>query len=87
MSATRIILIHFILLVASVAVLFFSAEPLLRKFAVGLYDIGMFISLLVGGSIVIFLVLLISCILFLIFKRKKPLQDINAINVIKNNQR
>jgi uncharacterized membrane protein YoaT (DUF817 family) len=71
MKTKKIILIHTCLLVFLIALLIIFSENILNFFASGFHDIEMWLFLILGGSISIFILLLISCIILIALNRRK----------------
>jgi hypothetical protein len=64
----KIILIHLAVFIILTLLLLVSSEPLLNKFAAGIHNVGMWIDLMIYGTIGILILTIISCMIFL----KKP---------------
>lgn len=69
MSKKKIILIHLAGFILLTLLLLFTSEPLLNKFAAGIHNVGMWIDLMIFGTIGILILTTISCLIFL--KQKK----------------
>jgi hypothetical protein len=67
----KIIGIHLLTFVILTIVLFFSAEPLLNKFASAIHNVGMWLYLIIYGTIGILFMTIISCLIFLNKGKKK----------------
>ncbi|SHJ27821.1 hypothetical protein SAMN04488508_10725 [Aquimarina spongiae] len=65
MKKRKIILIHLTLFITLTAVLFFSAESLLKILAPGFHDVVMWLSLIFFGAIGILILTTISCVIFI----------------------
>ena len=65
MNKKKIIVIHIVTFVLLSLLLFFSSEPLLNKFASGIHNVGMWIDLMIFGTIGILILTTISCLIFL----------------------
>ena len=65
MSKKKIILIHLAVFILLTLLLLFASEPLLNKFAPGVHNVGMWIDLMIIGTIGILLTTTISCLVFL----------------------
>ena len=61
----KIILIHLAVFIILTLLLLFSSEPLLNKFAEGIHNVGMWIDLMIYGTIGILILTIISCMIFL----------------------
>jgi intracellular septation protein A len=61
----KIIGIHILTFVILAIALFLSAEPLLNKFASGIHNVGMWLNLILYGTIGILILTIISCLIFL----------------------
>jgi uncharacterized protein involved in cysteine biosynthesis len=61
----KIIGIHLLTFVILTIVLFFSAEPLLNKFASGIHNVGMWLNLIIYGTIGILVLTIVSCFIFI----------------------
>ncbi len=70
MSKTKIILTHVTLFILLSIALFFSAESILKTFAPDIHHVQMWITFIFLGTATIFILLLISCILFILKSRK-----------------
>jgi hypothetical protein len=68
-SKKKIILIHLAVFTLLTLLLFLTSEPLLNKFASGIHNVGMWIDLMIIGTIGILILTIISCLVFL--KQKK----------------
>ncbi|MEO9511732.1 MAG: hypothetical protein ABJN84_18185 [Flavobacteriaceae bacterium] len=73
MKRSKIVLVHVGLFIALSILLVFLAESILNVIARGLHNVEMWIALIVFGILGIFIILLISCIVF-IMKNKKQVQ-------------
>ncbi|MBD0825470.1 Asp23/Gls24 family envelope stress response protein [Aestuariibaculum marinum] len=82
MKKSKIILIHFVLFILLSLVFFFSAESILKTFAPDLNYVTVWITLVNFGIAFIFIVLLISCLIFIL--RKKKTKKIEKIELTKN---
>jgi intracellular septation protein A len=69
MTKRKIIFLHILLFLVLTAVLFFYSERLLNIFASGYHDVFMWLNLIIYGTIGIFIITIISCIVFI--KRRK----------------
>ncbi|KGK29184.1 hypothetical protein EL45_16685 [Cellulophaga sp. E6(2014)] len=69
MNKRKIIVIHLAVFLFLTSLLFFTSEPLLNKFASGIHNVGMWIDLMIIGTVVFLLTTTISCLIFL--KQKK----------------
>ena len=69
MNKKKIIAIHIVTFVLLSLLLLFTSEPLLNKFASGIHNVGMWIDLMIFGTIGILILTTISCLIFL--KQKK----------------
>ncbi len=69
MNKKKIIVIHIVTFVLLSLLLLFASEPLLNKFAAGIHNVGMWIDLMIFGTIGILTLTTISCLIFL--KQKK----------------
>ncbi len=69
MNKKKIIAIHIVTFVLLSLLLLFTSEPLLNKFAAGIHNVGMWIDLMIFGTIGILILTTISCLIFL--KQKK----------------
>jgi len=69
MNKKKIILIHLAGFTLLTLLLLFASEPLLNKFAAGIHNVGMWIDLMIFGTIGILILTTISCLVFL--KQKK----------------
>jgi len=67
----KIIGIHLLTFVILTIVLFFSAEPLLNKFASAIHNVGMWLYLIIYETIGILFITIISCLIFLNKGKKK----------------
>ena len=65
MSKKKIILIHLAVFILLTLLLLFASEPLLNKFAAGIHNVGMWIDLMIFGTIGILILTIISCLIFL----------------------
>lgn len=74
MKTKKIILIHTCLLVILIALLIIFSENILTVFTPGFHDIEMWLLLILGGSIFIFILLLISCIILIALNRKRKIK-------------
>ena len=68
-SKKKIILIHLAIFILLTFLLLFTSESLLNKFAAGIHNVGMWIDLMLFGTIGILILTVISCLIFL--KQKK----------------
>ncbi|WP_396591641.1 hypothetical protein [Allomuricauda sp. R78024] len=73
MKRSKIVLVHVGLFIALSILLVFLAESILNVIAPGFHNVEMWIALIVFGILGIFIILLISCIVF-IMKKKKQVQ-------------
>ena len=64
-SKKKIILIHLGVFILLTLLLLFTSEPLLNKFAAGIHNVGMWIDLMIFGTIGILILTTISCLIFL----------------------
>ncbi len=64
------------------AILIFSTEPLLNKFSAGIHDVKMWLNIVTYGVIGLFILTIISCLIFLGNKKKK--QRIKKIELTEN---
>jgi uncharacterized membrane protein YoaT (DUF817 family) len=71
MKTKKIILIHILLLVVLIALLVTFGENILMIFASGFHDIEMWLLLILGRSISIFILLSISCIILIALRNAK----------------
>ena len=71
MSKLHIIWVHFLAFIVLAAILFFSSEFLLKAFLPNFHDVAIWIFLIVGGTILLFLLSLISLIIFLIIRKQR----------------
>ncbi|SIS46401.1 hypothetical protein SAMN05421766_1027 [Zobellia uliginosa] len=62
----KIILFHLAVFILLTLLLLFISEPLLNKFAAGIHNVGMWIDLMIYGTIGILILTIISCMIFLI---------------------
>jgi len=69
MNKLKIISIHILLFLVFTVLLFFSAEPILEILTPGLDDVVKWLNLIIYGTIGIFIITIISCIVFI--KRRK----------------
>jgi len=65
MNKKKIIVIHLVVFLLLTSLLFFTSEPLLNKFASGIHNVGMWIDLMIIGSVGILILTTISCLIFL----------------------
>ena len=65
MNKRKIIVIHLAVFLLLTLLLFFTSEPLLNKFASGIHNVGMWIDLMIIGSVGILILTTISCLIFL----------------------
>lgn len=65
MSNKKIILIHLAAFIILTLLLLFASEILLNKFAAGIRNVGMWINLMIFGTIGILILTTISCLIFL----------------------
>jgi hypothetical protein len=65
MTKRKIILIHLAVFILLTLLLFFTAESLLRQFASGIHNVGMWLILIIFGTIGILILTIISCLIFL----------------------
>lgn len=65
MSNKKIILIHLAAFIILTLLLLFTSEILLNKFAAGIHNVGMWINLMIFGTIGILILTTISCLIFL----------------------
>ncbi len=82
MSKKKIILIHLGVFILLTLLLLFTSEPLLNKFATGIHNVGMWIDLMIFGTIGILILTIISCLIFLNKGKKK--KQIEKIELIEN---
>ncbi len=61
----NIILIHLAVFILLTLTLLFTSEPLLNKFAAGIHDVGMWIDLMIFGTIGILILTTVSCLIFI----------------------
>ena len=61
----KIIGIHLLTFVILTIVLFFLAEPLLNKFASGIHNVGMWLNMIIYGTIGILVLTIVSCFIFI----------------------
>ena len=64
-SKKKIILIHLGVFILLTLLLLFTSEPILNKFAAGIHNVGMWIDLMIFGTIGILILTTISCLIFL----------------------
>ena len=64
MNKKKIIAIHIVTFVLLSLLLLFTSEPLLNKFAAGIHNVGMWIDLMIFGTIGILILTTISCLIF-----------------------
>ena len=64
-SKKKTILIHLGVFILLTLLLLFTSEPLLNKFAAGIHNVGMWIDLMIFGTIGILILTTISCLIFL----------------------
>ena len=64
-SKKKIILIHLGVFILLTLLLLFTSEPLLNKFASGIHNVGMWVDLMIFGTIGILILTIISCLIFL----------------------
>lgn len=69
MSKKKTILIHLAGFIILTLFLLFTSEPLLNKFVTGIHNVGMWIDLMIFGTIGILILTTTSCLIFL--KQKK----------------
>ena len=67
----KIILIHLILFNVLVATLLFTSELILNIVLPGVHGVNQWLQLNVFGTVLIFVLTLVSCIVFLLYNRKK----------------
>ncbi|CAM4175025.1 hypothetical protein FLAN108750_13990 [Flavobacterium antarcticum] len=65
LSKRKIIEIHLMSFILMTVILFLSSEPLLKKFASGIHDVGMWLSLITYGTIGILILTIVSCLIFI----------------------
>jgi hypothetical protein len=65
LSKKKIILIHLAVFILLTLLLLFTSEPLLNTFAAGIHNVGMWMDLMVFGTIGILILTTISCLIFL----------------------
>ncbi len=65
LSKKKIILIHLAVFILLTLLLIFISEPLLNRFAAGIHNVGMWMNLMVFGTIGILILTTISCLIFL----------------------
>lgn len=65
LSKKKIILIHLTVFVILTLLLLFTSEPILNKFAAGIHNVGMWIDLMIFGTIGILILTTVSCLIFL----------------------
>ncbi len=65
LSRRKIIGIHLMSFIILTVILFLSSEPLLNKFASGIHDVGMWLNLIIYGTIGIFILTIVSCLIFI----------------------
>tara|TARA_R110000868_G_scaffold385339_3_gene653190 strand:+ start:554 stop:1090 length:537 start_codon:yes stop_codon:yes gene_type:complete len=82
MNKKKIIVIHIVTFVLLSLLLLFMSEPLLNKFAAGIHNVGMWIDLMIYGTIGILILTTISCLIFL--KKGKKKARIEKIELTKN---
>ncbi len=82
MSKRKIILIHLAGFILLTLLLLFLSEPLLNKFAAGIHNVGMWINLMVFGTIGILILTIISCMIF--FNQCKKKKRIEKIELTEN---
>jgi len=76
-SKKKIILIHLGVFILLTLLLLFTSEPILNKFAAGIHNVGMWIDLMIFGTIGILILTIISCLIFLNkVKKKKRIEKI-----------
>ena len=69
MKKRKIIAIHFLIFLVLTVTLFFGAENLLKKVAPEFNNVMFWIDLILFGTIAIFILTVISCILFIKYKK------------------
>ena len=70
-SKKKIILINLGVFILLTLLLLFTSEPILNKFAAGIHNVGMWIDLMIFGTIGILILTIISCLIFLNKVKKK----------------
>ena len=65
MRRQKIIRLHLVLFLILIVTLFLTSEAILNYFASGFHDVSLWINLMVFGSIVIFCMVTLSCLIFL----------------------
>ena len=85
MNKSKIILIHFVLFILLSLAFFFSAESIIKTFAPDLNYVTVWINLVIFGIAFIFIVLLISCLTFILRKKQtKKSKRIEKIELTNN---
>ena len=65
LSKKKIISIHLTVFIVLTLLLLITSEPILNKFAAGIHNVGMWIDLIIFGTIGILILTTISCLIFL----------------------
>jgi len=78
----KIVLIHFAIFILLTLLLLLISEPLLNKFASGIHNVGMWIVLMIFGTIGILILTIVSCLIFLNKGKKK--KRIEKIELTEN---
>lgn len=78
----KIIFTHLAVFILLTLLLLFTSEPILNKFAAGIHNVGMWIDLIIFGTIGILVLTMISCLIFLNQGKKK--QRIEKIELTEN---
>jgi len=68
--------------------MFFTSEPLLNKFASGIHNVGMWLNLIIYGTIGILILTIISCLIFIknannVLGKRKKAKRIEKIELTK----
>lgn len=69
MKKRKIIAIHFLIFLVLTFALFFGSENFLKKVAPEFNNVMFWIDLIIFGTIAIFILTVISCVLFIKFKK------------------